>query len=390
MLRFLSASVEGRFIPLKRHTFADQRWINRAYNPIRVCKQGHPSFQDTENKWLTGIKYRHGRAFSTCVFPENPYLVDSQTTLPMARSILFLTRLPLWFFLTALPLLAAGQSTSRENEFMDCLRQGYPDAGASLGQLMEGYEAELIGQGLLSSSSSDDYRGLLQRLASGQRIEWADYNPFSDRFQEIAPDSVALKACKARLENFKATNPEATLTRFLDRRDAMIRESIPADMQASALLDILGETELDEPFYRLHTYYLIDLMALPPEDGGLGVLSPYGGYQAVPEPGANIMQLYLNERNQILLSDQLITPELLTERVLQHARRFGPKAWYIIAPEPDVKFSSLQNLQDRIALAITQVRDQYARSVLGKTWIELSPEERTLVAQKFPLHITLP
>ena len=56
----------------------------------------------------------------------------------------------------------------------------------------------------------------------------------------------------------------------------------------------------------------------------------------------------------------------------------------------DVKFSSLQALQDRIALAVSQVRDQYSRTVLGKTWTELNPDERDLVSQKFPLRMTLP
>ena len=102
------------------------------------------------------------------------------------------------------------------------------------------------------------------------------------------------------------------------------------------------------------------------------------------------MRVYLNERNQFILSDQVVTPENLTGQVLQHARQFGPEAWYIIEPEADVKFSSLQALQDQIALAISQVRDQYSRSVLGKTWTELNEEERDLVSQKFPLRITLP
>lgn len=273
---------------------------------------------------------------------------------------------------------------------MTCLNQTYQDSGEALDILMNGFEAELIAQGLLESRNSEDYRGLLQRLASGQRIERAGYLRFSDRYQNITPDSDALQVCRAGLENFKATNPETTLTRFLDRREAMIRESIPADLQAAALLDILGETELDEPFYRLHTYYLVDLQALPPADTGLEAATPFAGYQVVPEPGANIMRLYLNERNQILFSDRLITPEQLSEQVLRHARQFGTQAWYIIEPEPDVKFSSLQALQDQIARAVGSVRDQYARSVLGKTWTEMNTEERALVAEKFPLRITLP
>lgn len=357
-------------------------------------QKGLAAFPKTQNTQRQHAGLSDPPGFMPRAFPENPYLEYSQTTLPMARIVRFLTRrgarLPVLACLMVFPLCLAGQDTGREAAFMTCLKQTYQDSGEALDILMNGFEAELIAQGLLESRNSEDYRGLLQRLASGQRIERTGYLRFSDRYQNITPDSDALQDCRAGLENFKATNPETTLTRFLDRREAMIRESIPADLQAAALLDILGETELDEPFYRLHTYYLVDLQALPPADTGLEAATPFAGYQVVPEPGANIMRLYLNERNQILFSDRLITPEQLSEQVLRHARQFGTQAWYIIEPEPDVKFSSLQALQDQIARAVSSVRDQYARSVLGKTWTEMNTEERALVAEKFPLRITLP
>ena len=290
----------------------------------------------------------------------------------------------------ALPFRLPGQEPDGAAEFMGCLKEAYPDAGQALDSLMARFESELITEGLLESQEPEDYRGLLQRLASGQRIEWVDYQGFSDRYRNLAPDSTALRACNAWLERFKATHPEAVLTRFMDRREAMVREAIPSDLQAAALLDILRETHLDQPFYRLHTYYLIDLQVLTPEGGTLEALTPFSGYSVIPQPGANIMRVYLNERNQFILSDQVVTPEFLTGEVLRHARQFGPEAWYIIEPEADVKFSSLQALQDRIALAVSQVRDQYSRTVLGKTWTELNPDERDLVSQKFPLRMTLP
>ena len=294
------------------------------------------------------------------------------------------------FLIIGFPFRLRAQETDGAAEYMECLEKAYPDSGAALDSLISRFEAELIGQGLLESRTSEDYRGLLQRLASGQRIEWLDYQGFSDRFRNLVPDSAALRACNAWLERFKATHPEAVLTRFMDRREAMVREAIPSDLQASALLDILKETHLDQVFYRLHTYYLIDLQSLSPTETGPDGFIPFSGYSVVPQPGANILSVFLNERNQFFVSDQLVTPERLTEQVLQHARRFGPEAWYVIEPEPDVKFSSLQALQDRIALAVTSVRDQYARSVLGKTWTELNRDERVLVSDKFPLRITLP
>ena len=328
------------------------------------------------------------------VFPKNTYLEASQTALPMAVIVHPFARrgslLLVIFIVFALPLRLPGQEPEGAPEFMHCLKEAYPDAGQALDSLMARFESELIGEGLLESPEPEDYRGLLQRLASGQRIEWTDYQGFSDRFRDLTPDSTALRACNAWLERFKATHPEAVLTRFLDRREAMVREGIPADLQAAALLDILRETHLDQPFYRLYTYYLVDLQALSPEGAGLDALTPFSGYSVIPQPGANIMRVYLNERNQFILSDQVVTPENLTGQVLQHARQFGPEAWYIIEPEADVKFSSLQALQDQIALAISQVRDQYSRTTLGKTWTELSAEERALVSQKFPLRITLP
>ena len=98
----------------------------------------------------------------------------------------------------------------------------------------------------------------------------------------------------------------------------------------------------------------------------------------------------MNETNQLISSDQLITPEELLAQVQLHARRYEAQAVYVVEVEDDVKYNSFIGLKDQIALAITQVRDDYARLFLGKTLTELTTIEQEAVFYKYPILIVSP
>ena len=257
---------------------------------------------------------------------------------------------------------------------------------------MNAFEADLSDAGLLSSPDGAGYRALLQQVASGLRLDtWG--GPY---FSQRAGSSVfgfgnekTLGSCGEQWARVRSREPDALLTRFLDRRDALLLAETPADLQASAMLDLLDDAALEAPFYRLQTYYLLELQADASAEAvrNLQGLSPGGVLE--PTLGANLMHIYLNERDQLILDDQLITPERLKGRILEHARRFGPQARYRVAPEPDVKFRNVTRLKDQIAVAITEARDQFARQVFGKPLGSLSVRETEWVSTQFPLNIQL-
>ena len=74
----------------------------------------------------------------------------------------------------------------------------------------------------------------------------------------------------------------------------------------------------------------------------------------------------------------------------RHALTYEQSALYIIQVETDVKYGNFISLKDQIALAVSQVRDTYARRILGKTLTELTPEEQEAVFDKYPIRIISP
>lgn len=285
---------------------------------------------------------------------------------------------------------ARSQETPEETTFFSCIRDTYQPDGAVLDSLMSGYEASLVELELLEGPAAADYMGLLQRIASGQRIEAAMPFRFRDRLRALPIDSTAWRACQLALERFRSDNPEAMLTRFLDRRDVLATEGIRADLQASSLLDILGEAAFEHPFYRMQTYYLIDLQAGSAALPDLLPETVSGRAARYASRGANILRLYLNERTQTIAGDQLVSPEQLAELVHRHAREFGGEALYVVELELDVKYRQFVYLKDRIARAVNEVRDEYSRRVFGKTLTEASEAERLLLENRFPIRVVLP
>ena len=302
----------------------------------------------------------------------------------------------LGFFLFGFLFLGAGlraQTQVPHNaEAYECLRAGYAAQGVSLDSLMTAFEADLSDAGLLPSPDGAGYRALLQQVASGLRLDSWGGPYFSQRAGRSAygfGNETALSSCREQWARIRSREPDALLTRFLDRRDALLLAETPADLQASALLDLLDNIALEAPFYRLQTYYLLELQADASAEAVRHLQGLLPGGALEPTLGANLMHIYLNERDQLILDDQLITPERLKGRILEHARRFGPQARYRVAPEPDVKFRNVTRLKDQIAVAVTEARDQFARQVFGKPLGSLSPEEAAWVNTQYPLEIRL-
>ncbi|MDG1572396.1 hypothetical protein OZ410_08715 [Robiginitalea sp. M366] len=271
---------------------------------------------------------------------------------------------------------------------MNCLSEAYALRGQNLDSLMQAFETDLLDAGLLEAPGADAYRGMLQQLASGLRLDFWTGPSFSQRSGTEGTPLEANEDCRDQAVTWIARHPDALMTRFLDRLQVLQAENTPADLQASALLDLLQPADLEDPFYRLMTYPLIALQASASAAAAAQPINNPTGMP--PTPGANLMRLYLNERGQVVVADQLVPEEILKARIFEHARRFGAQARYLIEPEPDVKFRGFTRLKDQIARAVTEARDQFARRVLGKPLTELTPTETQWVALRFPMDISLP
>jgi hypothetical protein len=288
-----------------------------------------------------------------------------------------------------IPIIGWGQELAAEDELLDCVRDSFPGDGQTLDSLMVVFESELIIEGLMESRSAEDYRGLLQRIASEQAILREMDSYFFTRFRNLTPDSSAILSCVESIERYAAQFPEERLGQTLNLRAESMGGKVPPSDQASAFLDILGVSDFELPIYRFLTYHIIDGQAYETATTNPSA-DAFGGGGSDRNYGANMLQVRMNTQNQLVSNDQLISDEELLSRVQMHARRFEEQAIYVVEIEDDVKYTSFITLKDKIALAITQVRDDYARRYLGKTLTELTEEEQEVVFFKYPLRIVSP
>ena len=280
------------------------------------------------------------------------------------------------------------QETRPEEKLFDCIRSAYPNAGLSLDSLMLSFEAELIDEDLLQSTSAADYRGLLQQIASGQRIIRPVERNFGRRFQQLDKDSITFLDCRDMQGRLLGGNEESTLYRFVVAKSNLLQQKASASAEAAGVLEVLTDADFGLPYYRLFTYYIIDMSAteVSLELPSLAQLQA-GGVQT---SGANILRVYLNEEQQLVINDNIYSWEQLKETISTHILQFQEDAVYVLDIESDVKYSELIRLKDEIALAITTVRNNYARSRFNKTFLELNPEETAQVTRQFPIMIVSP
>ena len=281
-----------------------------------------------------------------------------------------------------------GQQLPVEDELFNCIRASFSNKGKSLDSLMVTFEAELISEGLLEGGEPD-YRGLLQRIASGQDLVRPVESYFGPRYRNLLRDSVAYSRCYELLQSPLPQPEDSTLIQFENFREVLLHESITASLEAATYLDLLSENDLSLPYYRMFIFELIDRKAYETEFAP----PPFASLEELGQlntTGANVFRVFMNEEDQLIISDQLVPPERLTDLVSAHARTFEQSALYIVEVETDVKYGQFITLKDRIALAVTQVRDNYARLILGKTLTELTPQEREAVFGKYPIRIASP
>jgi hypothetical protein len=286
------------------------------------------------------------------------------------------------------PYLVHGQTARVEESLFECIRSAFPGGGQSLEGLMASFEAELISEGLLEGPEGADYRGLLQRIASGQGVVRPADLYFGPRYRGLERDTTALKGCWESLPA-PAQATDSVLLQFETFRERLLHESMEPPLEAASYLDLLTEADFELPYYRLFTYELIDRQAYNTEFAP----APFTSLEALGQlnsSGANVFRVYLNEEDQLIVADQVVSTQQMGALVAGHARTFEQSALYVLQVEADVKYGNFVGLKDQIALAVSRVRDTYARRTLGKTLTELDRQEREAVYEKYPIRIISP
>jgi hypothetical protein len=285
------------------------------------------------------------------------------------------------------------QQAAIETEIFDCVRAAYQSGGYSLDSLMLSFEANLVGEGLISDRSGAEYRSLLQQIASGQRILRPMERLFSSQVARIIPDSAAYKECLYLQVRFLRRAPESTFSRFAAQTMTIRDSSMTAREESRILLNVLDEAALEQPLYRLLTYYLIDLAATEEsfETPSLDSIRDEGNNRLDPlGTGQNSLRLYYTQENQILIDNVRMDPEYVNRRIERHLRSYGADAVFVVDIDPDLSFRDYMAVKDQILLVIDSVRNQYAQERFGKTLASLTEAEKAMVDRRYPIQVIFP
>lgn len=303
------------------------------------------------------------------------------------RGLRFYT--PLLFCFLLFPISSTAQYEAVESALYSCIASTFEGGPQSLDSLVNRFENELISEGLLENTEGEGYRGLLQRIASGQGIVRAPEEYFGPRFRSLKRDSIALSNCNSILDTRRIRPTDSTLIKFEILRESLLHENLEPALEASAYLDLLTAADLSSSYYRLFTYQLIDRQAFLTSSPNTEIAT-YEPLARLDARGANVFRVFMNERDQLIVSDQLVSRDQILKLVTAHSRTFEQSSLYIITVEPDVKYSQFVSIKDQIALAINEVRDAYSRRILGKTLTELTNSEQAAVFEKYPIRIITP
>ena len=288
-----------------------------------------------------------------------------------------------------IPTLSFSQEETLESQLYSCIARTFENGPQVLDSLINRFEGELLSEGLLENTEGESYKGLLQLIASDQGIVRPPELYFGPRFRSIKRDSITLSKCSNLLDINIVDPSSSTLIQFEILRDSLLHENLNPAVEALAYLELLTDRDLALPYYRLFTYELIDRQAFQTSAPDTG-FTTYGPLAQLDARGANVFRVYLNERDQLIVSDQLVSREQMLELVSDHARTFEQSSLYIVEIEPDVKYSQFVSVKDQISLAISEVRDLYSRSILGKNLTELTTSEQAAVFEKYPIRIVMP
>ena len=287
----------------------------------------------------------------------------------------------------------SAQDTPIETEIFDCIRAAYQSGGTSLDSLMLSFEANLVGEGLISDRSGAEYRALLQQIASGQRILRPMERLFSTQVARVGRDSSAFKECLYLQVRFLRRAPESTFSQFASQTLTMRDSTTTAQEESIVLLNLLDEAALEHPLYRLLTYYLIDLAVTEESFDNLSLDAIRDGGNNRIDPlstGQNALRLYYTQENQILIDNVRMDPEYVNQRIERHLRSYGADAVFVVEMDPDLKFREYMAVKDQILLVIDGVRNQYARERFGKTLASLTDAEKALVDKRYPIQVIFP
>jgi len=102
----------------------------------------------------------------------------------------------------------------------------------------------------------------------------------------------------------------------------------------------------------------------------------------------HVMQVTLDARDQLAVDGTLITPQQLCDQIAEFVAADRKEHVISIQTDRATTYEAYFRMQDAIVAAYHQLREQYAQKRYGRTYRQLTSEERALVNDYYPQRIS--
>lgn len=288
------------------------------------------------------------------------------------------------YFLFCLALFifsASGKSQEQriEIDLMNCVYEGYADNGESLKRLISDYEQLLIVEKIISDNSGKSYLNVFQKIANREDFEFNAAESLLQKWSEFEkPDQEKIRACQSNLQLGTQTTKDGELLMLID--SLVATSNLEPYSAAAGVLSILNEEDLNLDYYKLKTFFVFSLIR---SDSGLN-------REALEIDTSNLndpLEIYLNEKNEVFVSDEKINLERLKELIKEYEASNKAKSHILLDANRETKYAFYQEVQMVIVNGIKELRNELSLEKYDTPFEELEENLAKEIQSIYPIHL---
>jgi biopolymer transport protein ExbD len=270
------------------------------------------------------------------------------------------------------------QTTTKEQELMNCIYNSCADKGSELKEVINNYENELVLCRILADNSSESYIELLEKIKNGHNFVLKPKSNFNTDLNNL--NYFKLDSIKKCFSNIEKSSKIISFQKKMS--DLYTLENINYSKFSNELLMILDNDKNIEDYYKFNILIFFNDTNLD-TDSGINNLLPTSDFSKNTVV-YSYLDIELNENDEILINKEKISSSELENLAIDFIKKNESKTRFRLNFDGNTKYSFYIYVQNILILSINKTRDNYSIKNYNKPFDKLNFNEKKLVIEMFP------
>jgi len=270
------------------------------------------------------------------------------------------------------------QTTTKEQELMNCIYNSCADKGSELKEVINNYENELVLCRILADNSSESYIELLEKIKKGHNFVLKPKSNFNTDLNNL--NYFKLDSIKKCFSNIEKSSKIISFQKKMS--DLYTLENINYSKFSNELLMILDNDKNIEDYYKFNVLIFFNDINLN-IDSGINNLLPTSDFSKNTVV-YSYLDIELNENDEILINKEKISSSELENLAIDFIKKNESKTRFRLNFSGETKYSFYIYVQNILILSINKTRDKYSIKNYKKPFDKLNSDEKKFVIELFP------